>query len=302
MKKKLLITGGNGFIGRYFCRECAAQGIDFSVLCRNGGATENADHRYYADLLDARSLGGAMEVLCPDVVVHLAAIASPVHENAAEVYETNVIGTENLLSAAQNCLPVGTRVILASTAGVYGNQEVAYLSEDTPFNPINHYSYSKMVMEFLSRQYADRLDICIIRPFNIIGSGQKENFFIPKLVKLFSQHASEIFLGNLKSVRDYVPVDYCAKVIMDLALSKSPVPSILNICSGVGHSCEEIVHIMEDLTGYIPKIYSTHEFSRQNEIWRLVGDPTRLKSLIAEKYVARPVEDILKEMLFQKKG
>ena len=238
-----------------------------------------------------------METFRPDVVIHLAAIASPVHQNVSEVYNANVVGSENLLSVAKSHLPAGTRVILASTAGVYGNQQVKFLSEDMPFNPVNHYSYSKMVMEFLSRQYNDVLDICIIRPFNIIGAGQKENFFIPKLVKHFSQRTPEIFLGNLNAVRDYVSVELCAKSIMALVKADGPVPPVLNICSGIGHSCKDIVHILERLTGHHPKIHSTSEFARNNEIWRLVGDPTRLKNMIDGKYAIESTEEILKAML-----
>ena len=54
-----------------------------------------------------------------------------------------------------------------------------------PFNPVNHYSYSKMVMEFLSRQYADALDINIIRPFNIIGPGTEGEFFYLQVDKAY---------------------------------------------------------------------------------------------------------------------
>ena len=254
-------------------------------------------HGFPGDILDTHSLETVMEAFCPDVVVHLAAIASPVHQNVLEVYNVNVVGTENLLTAVKKCLPAGTRVILASTAGVYGNQQASLLSEDMSFNPVNHYSYSKMVMEFLSRQYADTLDICIIRPFNIIGIGQKENFFIPKLVKYFSQRTPEIFLGNLKAVRDYVSVELCAETIMALVKTVGAIPPVLNICSGVGHSCEDIVHILEGLTGHYPKVHSSAEFTRNNEIWRLVGDPTHLKNMIDGKYAIEPIAAILKTML-----
>ncbi len=297
MNEKLLITGGNGFIGRYLCRECNKHGIDFLVLSQDGTCAQRGGTGFPANLLDARSLDRAIEYFQPHAVIHLAAIASPVHQNIAEVYNVNVVGTENLLNAAQKRLPAGSRVIVASTAGVYGNQPVSHLSEDMPFNPVNHYSYSKMVMEFLSRQYADALDINIIRPFNIIGRGQKENFFISKLIKHFSQRAPEIFLGNLKAVRDYVSVELCAKTVLDLAVSQEPIPPVLNICSGTGHSCEDVVHILEELTGHHPKIHSTADLSRPNEIWRLVGDPSRLKSVIHGKYSIDPLEAILTGML-----
>lgn len=123
------------------------------MLSQDGTCAQRGGTGFPANLLDARSLDRAIEYFQPHAVIHLAAIASPC-TNIAEVYNVNVVGTENLLNSAQKHLPAGSRVILASTAGVYGNQPVSHLSEDMPFNPVNHYSYSKMVMEFLSRQYA----------------------------------------------------------------------------------------------------------------------------------------------------
>jgi len=68
----------------------------------------------------------------------------------------------------------------------YGNQEVEKYREDLPYNPANNYSYSKMITEYLGKRYKDNLEIVTIRPFNIIGVGQSENFLIPKLVEHFA--------------------------------------------------------------------------------------------------------------------
>ena len=293
--KRLFITGGNGFIGRYLCQECENRQIDYLTISSLMPADSRCGRR--VDLLDYAGLREALEQYQPDAIVHLAAIASPVHDDLAEVYRINVGGTENLLRAACEVLAPGCRAVLTSTAGIYGNQPVEYLNEDLPFNPVNHYSYSKMVTELLSRQYFDLLDIHIVRPFNIIGCGQNENFFISKLVKHFVNRTQEIQLGNLGAVRDYVSVDFCAKVFLDMAAADGGLPEVVNICTGVGYSCQQVIDMLQDLTGFCPKVVSTAQFTRSNEIWRLVGDIGRLESVVKGKYDSPGLLSILQDML-----
>lgn len=293
--KKVLITGGDGFIGRHLCKECEVQGVEHLIV--SNMVKENTATARRADLLNYQDLEDAMRDYMPDAVIHLAAIASPVHNDIAEVYRINVAGTENLLNAAAAVLPAGTPFVLTSTAGVYGNQEEARLHEALPFNPVNHYSCSKMVTEILSRQYTDRLDIRIVRPFNIVGCGQSENFFIPKLVRRFADRCEEIQLGNLSAVRDYVSVDFCAKVMLDLAVNLEKAPNITNVCTGIGHSCQQVIELLEKLTGHHPKIHSTTEFIRSNEVWSMVGNTAELNKIIKGRYQSQSIEEILTAML-----
>ena len=293
--KKVLITGGDGFIGRHLCRECEAQNVEYLVI--SNMVKENTATARYADLLNYQDLEDALRSYMPDAVVHLAAIASPVHNDIAEVYRINVAGTENLLNAAAAVLPAGTPFVLTSTAGVYGNQEEEHLYEDLPFNPANHYSCSKMVTEVLSRQYTDRLDIRIVRPFNIIGVGQSENFFIPKLARRFADRVEEIQLGNLGAVRDYVSVEFCAKVMLDLAVNTVNAPKVTNVCTGNGHSCQQVIDLLEKLTGHHPKINSTTEFIRSNEVWSMVGNTERLNTIVQGRYQSQSLESILTGLL-----
>ncbi len=293
--KKIFITGGNGFIGKYLCYECEKSGIDYMSV--SNLKPENLKHERQIDILDSDQLMDILLDYQPDAIIHLAAIASPIHGNLSEIYNVNVGGTENLLISAQKALPPGTRLILTSTAGVYGNQPVRRLSEDLPFNPINHYSFSKMVTELLSKQYSDYLDIHIVRPFNIVGVGQNENFLVPKLVKHFACKTPEINMGNMGAYRDYVSVEFCAKVFLMLATCERNIPDIVNICSGIGHSCQDVVDMLIKITGFVPKINSTNKYIRKNEVWSLVGDTARINSLVEGMFQTPSLEEILKDML-----
>jgi nucleoside-diphosphate-sugar epimerase len=153
-----------------------------------------------------------------------------------------------------------------------------------------------MVMEVLSRNYSDDLDIKIVRPFNIIGTDQKENFLVPKLVRAFALAQESIALGNVESVRDYVSVNFCVKVLLKLVRQKEPCPDILNICCGGAYSCLDLVDMLKDLTGLSPKIEIAENFVRKNEVKRMVGDNARLAKFIGGGK-KETVREILAKML-----
>lgn len=296
MKKKILLTGGNGFIGTKLCKLLQERGHDFLVLTNRETEFFMPECLKQVDLNDAQALQQAVSEYRPDAIAHLAAIASPVYGDVPAIYRVNVCGTENLLNAAC-CLPEQTRVVLISTAGVYGAQEEPYLHEALPFNPLNHYSYSKMITEVMSRQYADRLSIQIVRPFNIVGRGQNENFLIPKLVKAFRERVPQLKMGNLDAVRDFVSVDFCVQVLYDLLFAEKTIQPALNICTGCGNSCRDVLNLLEELTGYCPEIVVSEDFVRSNEIWSLVGDTHRLDAMVQGRYKSPALRDILKDML-----
>lgn len=294
--KKILITGANGFIGQYLCRECDKKGVDFLPLCNGRNYPDFNNRAREFDLDNYDQLVQYMQDYRPDTIVHLAAIASPVYGDSAAIYKVNTIGSENLLRAATT-LDYKCKIVLISTAGVYGNQEVPLLSEDLRYNPMNHYSYSKMIMEILSRQYRSKLDVHIVRPFNIVGTGQTQAFLLPKLVSHFAQKAPEIRMGNLDAVRDYISVDFCVSVILDIAVSEDPMPRIINICAGKGHSCRQVIDLLEEITGHHPQIISDPSFIRENEVWSMVGDTTNLDRVVKGRYQTKPLDVILREML-----
>ena len=241
-------------------------------------------------------MGEVIKSYKPNVIVHLAAIALVTHKNTGEIYNVNVQGTENLLESAQNYCDKNTRVILASTAGVYGNQNVDKYGENLTYNPANHYSYSKMITEYISKQYKEDLDIVTIRPFNIIGVGQSEKFLVPKLVEHFADRKEKLSVGNISSFRDYVDVEYCAEVIMELISRKKLDSDILNICSGIATNGEMIIQLLQEITDFKPEIEISSDFVRKNEVWRMIGDTTRLWEFMNGKK-SQSVKDILVKML-----
>ena len=296
-KKRVLITGASGFIGQFVLKEMLKnEDIDFFAIDTRKIPNISIEKQELISLLDKEKLMEIIKRYKPNVIIHLAAIALVTHDNVGEIYNVNVQGTENLLEVTQEYCDKGTRVILASTAGVYGNQKVEKYKEDLPYNPANNYSYSKMITEYLGKRYKDDLEIVTIRPFNIIGVGQSENFLIPKLVEHFANRKEKLSVGNISSFRDYVDVEYCAEVIMELISRKKLDFDILNICSGIPTNGEMIIQLLQEITDFKPEIEISSDFVRKNEVWRMIGDTTRLWEFMNGKK-SQSVKDILVKML-----
>ena len=295
-EKKILITGASGFIGKYVLKKIKDNNLEFLTIDTQKVLDVSSENQKVVSLLDKEKLDEIIKLYKPNVIVHLAAIALVTHKNTGEIYNVNVQGTENLLESVQKYCDPNTRVILASTAGVYGNQNVDKYREDLSYNPANHYSYSKMITEYISKQYKEDLDIVTIRPFNIIGVGQSEKFLVPKLVEHFADRKEKLFVGNISSFRDYVDVEYCAEVIMELISRKKLDFDILNICSGIPTNGEMIIHLLQEITDFKPEIEISSDFVRKNEVWRMIGDTTRLWEFMNGKK-SQSVKDILVKML-----
>lgn len=295
---KVMITGGNGFIGTNICKCCLKDGVDFLSVGRHGQSPIEFGHGRSVDILDKERIKAVLKEYQPDVVVHLAGIATPVYSDFSQLYQVNVLGTEYTLDAMTEVgMPKSTRFIIASSAGIYGNQAPQFLYEELQPDPVNHYSYSKMIAEKITEHKKSEFETCIIRPFTVVGPGQVNRFFVAKLVEHFVNHAKEIHVGNLKAVRDYVAVEFCARVIYELAITDNFPGGVLNICSSTEYSCEDVIHLLEDLTGEHPDITSTTENIRPNEIWRLVGNNSRLRGFINGQFECESFESVLCRML-----
>lgn len=292
--QRVLITGVTGFIGRRLFSLLNKEGIEVLGI----SSKHSGDNIINCSLFDKNLLQETVRNFYPTTIVHLAAIANPVEQNVSSIYRTNVEGTVNLFEAIR--LTSSTpRVVVASTAGVYGNQDQRAIPESAIPDPTNHYSCSKLASERVARLYADQLNlrIDILRLFNVIGIGQSENFLVPKLVKIFKNKVNSVELGNINAVRDFIDVEFVTNVIAAIIDRKDDRSSILNVCSGHGYSGEDILDILSHLTDWQPKIIQNDNLIRKNEIWRLVGDPSKLFAVLP--YRPKCVKEILSDMLAQ---
>lgn len=272
-RPRALLTGRNGFTGRYVAAELEAAGYKvFGLSDRPDPAVLGS---ITANLLDREAVAAAVAEIRPDVVLHLAAISFVAHGDVDEIYRVNVVGTRNLLDALSQLAYKPQLVVLASSANIYGNAEIEPVTEDTPPAPANDYAVSKLAMEYMARLWMDRLPIVITRPFNYTGIGQSEQFLIPKIVAHFRRGDRVIELGNTEVVRDFGDVRDVARAYTSIVNAR-PVGGTFNICSGVGHSLTEILDMMAEIAGYRIEVRVNQAFVRSSDVARLVGFGGRL--------------------------
>ncbi len=279
--KRVLVTGAEGFTGRYLTAALAAVGHEVHGLVRpaptNGEAASAAHARHVCDLSDADGLSRVVDDVRPDCIVHLAAIAFVAHDNVDDMYRTNIVGARNLLAAAARRPP--SLALLASSANVYGNASGGVIDESVAPAPANDYAVSKLAMERMASLWHDRLPITIVRPFNYTGVGQSTSFLIPKIVDHFRRRASVIELGNLDVERDFSDV----RVVVDCyrRLIEAPCTgATLNVCSGHGTTLREVLAMCSELTGHPLEVRVNPAFVRPNEVRRLVGNCSALEAAI----------------------
>jgi nucleoside-diphosphate-sugar epimerase len=285
-----LITGMNGFTGHYLAKSLSSS--DHTVIGLGHQATDTV---HACDLLDRTNMFKLVAQFKPDHVVHLAGIAFVAHGDAEAIYRTNIIGTRNLLEAlTQNSIKPRS-VLLASSANVYGNAVVEPIVESTITAPANDYAVSKLAMEYMAKLWADRLPITIVRPFNYTGVGQSLNFLLPKIVDHFKRRAPVLELGNLDVVRDFSDVRSVVSSYHRL-LETETAGEVFNVCSGVGHSLQEVLQMLRDITGHHPEIRVNPAFVRTNEVHRLIGSRAKLDAVIGVVPTI-PLQDTLQWML-----
>jgi nucleoside-diphosphate-sugar epimerase len=282
---KILLTGANGFTGKHFLAQASLAGY--------------VVHALKADLTKPDDLKVELSEVLPDVVVHLAAISFVGHADANAFYGVNVLGTTNLLDALA-ALPVPPRkVLLASSANVYGNSESSPISESQAPSPVNHYAMSKLAMEYMAKTYLDRLPLFFVRPFNYVGLGQDPSFVIPKMVKHFINKAPLIELGNIDVAREFNDVRFVVAAYMAL-LDVADVGETYNICSGRPVTLQAMIALLTELTGHAIEVRVNPAFVRENEIKLLSGSPQKLLDLMQKHQVTLPeytIKNTIKTML-----
>jgi GDP-6-deoxy-D-talose 4-dehydrogenase len=278
---RMLVTGADGFTGAHFVKQARAAGYEV--------------FEFNVDLTQPAAVQAQVNAAAPDVVVHLAAISFVGHDKASAFYDVNVIGTLNLLDALLTLTKRPSRVLLASSANVYGNCEQSPISEMQAPAPLNHYAMSKLAMEHLAMTYVDRLPLFFVRPFNYTGPGQVESFVIPKIVSHFKRRASTIELGNLKVEREYNDVRMVTDAYLKL-LEKAAIGQIYNICSSKTYTLHQVIDTLTELTGHQMDVVVNPAFVRANELHRLCGDASKLHTTI-DTHDPIALKDTLRWML-----
>jgi GDP-6-deoxy-D-talose 4-dehydrogenase len=275
--RRALITGLHGFTGAYVRSVLDEAGYDVD----DGTRAAKGQGAHTAQSFDITSIEECRRVIDatrPTHIVHLAAISFIAHDDALDMYRVNVLGTLNLLQACADVGHMPQRILIASSANVYGNVE-GIVDESIAPAPVNHYAASKTAMEHMVRTWFDRLPIVITRPFNYTGRGQGEHFLVPKIVSHFVHKEPHIELGNLDVARDFSDVRTVARVYRALLESGSAAGEVVNVCSEHPYTLQEIAQLASEASEHKLEIRVNPAFVRENEVKLLVGSARKLQRL-----------------------
>lgn len=280
--KKALVTGAEGFTGRYLALELAQAGYEVHGLVhmQPSDPIPGVKQTYACDLADPVCLSEVVNQVQPDVVAHLAAIAFVAHGDIEAIYRTNLVGSRNLLEALAKSSVKPSMVLLASSANIYGNNREGELDELTPPAPANDYAVSKLSMEFMARLYKDRLPITIVRPFNYTGVGQSENFLLPKIVNHIRRKAPLIELGNLHVARDFSDVRRVVQYYRRLLETPAAIGQEFNVCSGKAYTLDQVLDMVRRISGHDFEVRVNPAFVRANEVKILIGSRAKLDQVV----------------------
>ncbi len=262
---KAIITGATGFVGRYLADYFNSVGsYQLYGTTYNEPAPSEANLRKFAalhdlDVRDKAAVHHLIESTAPDVIIHLAAQTHvPTSYNDPwATHETNIRGTLNILEAVRLCNLMQTRVLIISSAHVYGavKPDALPIRENQPFNPGDPYSVSKVAQDALGLQYfnAYGLNVVRVRPFNHTGPGQTTQFVIPNFAMQIAEIEAglkppELQVGNLEAERDFCDVRDVVRAYHLLTTQGQP-GAVYNICSGKAYRLKTLVEQMIALSG-----------------------------------------------------
>ena len=261
MKNSILITGATGFIGKHLVKKIPNYNI---AVDQNG---KNIDLRIRKEVLKIKR---------SDIVIHLAGkIPSEKNYSKNIFFEHNFLGTLNIL---EYCIKKKVKKIIFVSSYVYGNPEKNPISEKHQIKPHNTYTKSKVLSEELCKIYAEKykIEIIILRPFNIFGNLQKDNSLISNIIKSIKNN-SHITIINKNNKRDYLFIDDLIDAIIKLIDYKCKF-EIFNIGSGKSYSFENVVQLFEKENK--KKIKRKYKTSKKNSIPKIQADISKIKKEI----------------------
>ena len=285
--KRVLVTGGTGFIGSNLATRLVEAGARVRVLARPGSALRNLKAHasqievHWGDIRDSEvvhhAVGGT------DLVFHLASVTSvPEGERDPATYAAvNVEGSRNIARANQ--ANGKGHLVFTSSAAVYGNQHVARVGEEHPTEPISNYGKGKLAAERLFLETAARgQQVAIARLFNAVGPRQRRLAPYEFMNHALSTEDPLPLHGDGGQLRDFIHVSDVVDALLllgaRLGTDQAPPHAVYNVARGVETSVRQLA---EEVFGVLGKARSLHlnHGTRPGDLQRMIGSSDRLRQL-----------------------
>lgn len=289
--KKIVITGGAGFIGsniaRVLCDENDVTVIDNLLTGKYENISDIADRIRFvrSDIKDIDMLRKEFESV--DFVLHQAAIPSVQRsvDDPITTNMTNVEGTLNVLVACKDCNV--KKVVFASSSSVYGDDPEIPKKETFAPKPMSPYAITKLAGEYYCKVFHEiyGLETIALRYFNVFGPGQDPNSdyaaVIPKFVKAIRSCERPVVFGDGEQTRDFVFVQDVVRANVLACLSKVAAGKVLNIATGKGTSLNQLLDTLERAIDV--KISPIYTDPMSGDIRYSIADISRAKDILGYK-------------------
>ena len=292
-RKKVLVTGGCGFIPSNFIRHLLAH-TPYSVVSLDAltyaGNIDNLEdvmgHErlsfVHGDIRDPELVRDVVAEV--DVIVNAAAeshVEKSIQEGASQFVKTNVEGTQILLDAIRNT-PID-RFILISSSEVYGTAERAPMDEEHPINPRSPYAATKAGADRLAYSYYVTYDlpIVIVRPFNNYGPYQHPEKVLPRFIIQALRDEPLTVHGDGHASRDWLYVEDDAEAIEAMIEADMDVVAgeVFNVATGIDISVQEIANYVLDALDKPPSL-KVHVDERPGQVHRHIGSTEKAEQML----------------------
>ena len=238
--KRVLVTGGAGFIGSEVVSQLLTNGYFVTILDNFSSGKKQYLPKsnkklkvIKGDIRDKKSVKKA--VTDQEVVIHLAAL--PFIPDSfyypGDFFDVNTNGSINMLWNSIKSRSVETFVHI-STSEVYGSAQTVSMNENHPTTPHSTYAVSKLAGDraAFTLHKENGFPVVIIRPFNSYGPRFTEPYIIPEIMSQILNNSKEIILGNVNTARDFTYVQDTASAIIKSMIEKKANGEIINVGSG----------------------------------------------------------------------
>ncbi len=287
MRKKVLITGGAGFIGSALTQKLLELSYDVYIIddlsFGNREFVKVSDDRFFkVDILDKEAVTEAFMKANPAIVIHLAAVhfIPYCNKHPFKSSEINIRGTMNVLDCVASMENV-EKLMFASTAAVYPIAD-GPISEKHALMPLDIYGLTKLAGERLCNEFHLKtgIPVVICRFFNAFGPNETNPHLIPEIQQQINGGERTIHLGNLSPKRDFIHTYDMSEAIIRLLDKFSDGFDVFNLGSGIEYSVTEIVAAFENQLSEKINVVVDPDRVRKVERMHLLADISKLRSFI----------------------
>jgi len=289
--KKILITGGAGFIGSALVAELRKAGHDIYVIDNLSFGNRrfideiNGDHFFNIDILNRQELADCVVKINPAWVMHLAAVhfIPFCNEHPFLASNINIQGSINLLDS---CMQLNEleKLFFASTAAVYPVTDGA-INENTEVSATDIYGLSKIAGEKIFKEFhsSTGLPVLICRFFNAFGPNETNPHLVPAIQEQVNKGIRTLKLGNLEPKRDYIHTYDMAEAVTLLMKEFKSGFEVFNLGTGQEYSVREIVDAFEEELGEKLVIEQDITRMRKSDRMHLLADISKISSYLSWK-------------------